>query len=96
MVNKQGEQGTGRHPHKDSEEPYSHSKQASGEKKGDGEHSGRSEASSRSQESSQREGSQHSRGGSSDDQSLKQREYKDAHGDVHHHTKSYMDQHDKK
>jgi len=95
MVNKQGEQGTGRHPHKDTEEPYPHSKHASGEKSG-GEHSGRSEASSRSHESSQRDGSQHSRSDSSDDQSLKQREYKDAQGDVHHHTKSYMEQHDKK
>ncbi len=34
--------------------------------------------------------------GSDDDSSLKQREYRDSDGTVHHHTKAYMEQHSKK
>jgi hypothetical protein len=100
-------QGTGRHPHKDTEEPWPHTK----DDRGEGEHrsrsshqaqsggSERSSHSSRAGEShssshgSQRaEGSRSEQHGSSDTD-LKQREYRDEKGETHHHTRTYMEQH---
>ncbi len=78
------EQGTGKHPHKSAEEPYSHneapttsgeSKKSSGKESG-GSHSGSHETKSHSSKSES--------GSESDD--LKSREYTDAQGNVHHHT----------
>jgi hypothetical protein len=85
------QQGTGKHGHKDSQEPWPHTKENEGkggehrasEHRG-GEHSG-------SQDKSH--GGQHQGSESAD---LKRREYRDEKGEVHHHTKTYMEDHGKK
>lgn len=71
---------TGKHGHKDSREPWPHL--------GDREKAGSQARSSDSETNSspQRSG---------DDESLRAREYKDEQGDVHHHTKTYIEQHGK-
>ena len=100
-------QGTGRHPHKSTEEPYPHTK----DNQGDGDH--RSRSSQASHSSGSERSSHSSRGGElhgashgshqgelsrsehrgSGDTDLKQREYRDEKGEVHHHTRTYMEQH---
>ena len=95
-------QGTGRHPHKSTEEPYPHT----GENQGEA--SRRSGSSQDSEHSRSSDGSRHgsSHGGGSDRSShssqergsseggdLKQREYRDEKGEVHHHTRTHMEQH---
>jgi hypothetical protein len=78
------EKGTGKHPHKSTEEPQPHheapttkgSESKSGSHRG-GSHSGSQDASGKSDESSD----------------LKSREYTDKEGNVHHHTKTYEEQH---
>jgi hypothetical protein len=76
-----GQQGTGKHPHKDSAEPYPHTKETGGQHRGDhgGERGGQGGQS----------GSE-SRDGGGDD--LKSREYRDAQGNVHHHTHTSREQ----
>ena len=76
------EQGTGKHPHKSTEEPYPHTKGSeSGERK---ESRGESSGSRNEQRQS---GSGTSQGGpTSDTRDLKEREYRDKEGNVHHHT----------
>ena len=66
------QKGTGKHPHKSSEEPYPHRE---GEQHASSEHSSRS--------------------GQSESGDAKQREYRDEQGDVHHHTRTYEEQHKK-
>lgn len=103
MAERQGQQGTGRHPHKDSQEPWPHTKE--GGKEG-GKESGRQhesrghEQESRGREkerepahagASKQDGSRS--GGGSEDADLKSREYRDDKGEVHHHTRTYMEQH---
>jgi hypothetical protein len=118
-------QGTGRHPHKSSEEPYPHTKDnqgGEGEHRSQGSHSSHSGGSERSSQSS-RSSSSHSGGsersshssrdgesnrssrgsqhgessraehGGSEDSDLKEREYRDEQGNIHHHTRTYMEQH---
>jgi hypothetical protein len=85
MANEHQQQGTGKHPHKSSSDPRPHTKD--GEQR-DTEHRG---AQARSSDGS-RGGDQHAGGGSDD---LKQREYRDGEGNVHHHTRTYMEQHEK-
>ena len=90
-----GEQGTGKHPHKSTEEPFPHTKEA-GTEQGRLERrqgsEGRSESHSASHSgshsgSSHSGGSQESKlGGGGDD--LKEREYRDKEGNVHHHTRT--------
>lgn len=80
-------QGTGRHGHKDSKEPYPHTKSGGGQKmqassRGGGGGNG-SDGGSR----------QESRG--SGGENLQGREYRDAQGNIHHHTNTYMQQHGK-
>ena len=67
------EKGTGKHPHKDSEEPYPH-------------HEGKTTGESSS--SDNREGERRESSGSDRDESrdLKEREYRDSEGNIHHHT----------
>lgn len=74
------EKGTGKHPHKSSEEPYPHH---------DGRGSGKQNAGSGSESHGSREGE--SREGESGD--LKKREYRDEKGEIHHHTRTYEEQH---
>lgn len=71
-------QGTGKHPHKDSKEPYLHHGFGGDERQS----SGSSNAGGTSQ------------GGSSfSKENLKQREYRDNNGEVHHHTHTFEEQH---
>jgi hypothetical protein len=74
-------QGTGKHGHKDTQEPYPHHQDGQGG----------------SQQGQGQGGSQQGRGqgGQDEQESLKEREYRDEKGDVHHHTKTYMEQHGK-
>lgn len=99
-------QGTGKHPHKSTEEPYPHHEAPTTRNEGSKEQghseqhsSGRSEEHSRSRSASAGAGSH---GGSHENRShsereessdLKEREYRDADGNVHHHTTTYMEQH---
>lgn len=80
------DQGTGKHPHKSTEEPYPH-------------HEGKDEKGERGREASgsrERGESEHAREGQQSGSSdLKEREYRDAQGDVHHHTHTYVEQHGK-
>jgi len=92
------EQGTGKHGHKDTEEPYPHTKEESGGTHAAGHASrGHSGSDSSSSHGSSRDGGSgregHSAAGRQDDESLERREYKDAQGNEHHHTKTYMEQH---
>ncbi len=94
MPERNGQQGTGRHPHKDTQEPWPHTKEE-GRQHG-GEHARHSESRSHDRQHE----TAHSGGSASqqhDDRSenadLKRREYRDEKGEVHHHTRTYMDQH---
>jgi hypothetical protein len=71
------QQGTGKHPHKDTKEPWAHT---------DDNQRGRNEQHASSQ-------SHAGQKPSSESASLKRREYSDEQGQEHHHTKTYMDQH---
>lgn len=98
------QQGTGRHGHKDSEEPHPHTKEnrqqggqrAPGGKDDEKGNDGRKSSGGRGEQAT---GGGKSRGGerseqaSGDDPDLKSREYKDTDGTVHHHTRAYMEQH---
>ncbi len=71
-------QGTGKHPHKSTEEPYPHHEAS---QSGEQEKSERRESRGESKESG------------SDSRDLKEREYRDNRGEVHHHTKTFEEQH---
>jgi hypothetical protein len=93
MANRSDRQGTGKHGHKDTEEPQPHrqsgSRQQSAQRASSRQHGSESSSGSK-QQSGQHSGSGQ-QGSSSDD--LKSREYRDQQGNVHHHTKSYQEQH---
>lgn len=79
------QQGTGKHPHKSSEEPYPHHEGS--------QQSGHQESRSQQQ---QHAGSDHSRSGTqSESGDLKEREYRDEQGNIRHHTKTYEEEHKK-
>jgi len=78
----QGGQGTGKHGHKDTQEPYEHHASGSGSQ---------SHVSQRGS-SGQSHSSGRSSSGSSNE-SLKSREYRGPDGETHHHTKTYEQQH---
>jgi hypothetical protein len=108
MAGEHDRRGSGRHPHKDTQEPWPHTKE---EDRREGEHHARSEHGHGS--GSQRGGAraedehrgrsqehrEHDTGGSqahgdrAEEADLKRREYRDEKGEVHHHTKTYMEQH---
>ena len=88
-----------RHPHKSTEEPYPHTRESQGHSSRDQgqSHQGRARG-QHSSESSSRRGADHSSQprssqSSSDNADLKRREYRDEKGEVHHHTRTYMEQH---
>jgi hypothetical protein len=83
------DQGTGKHPHKSTEEPYPHHEGKTTQ--GDREQRGSGSSTTKEQTRSTRE---HDRGSESSD--LKEREYRDAQGNVHHHTHGHEEQHGKK
>lgn len=93
----QGKQGTGRHPHKDSQEPWPHTQgnrqqnQQGGGGRQQGGGSGGGSGGGRQQQQQQQQG----RSGDNESQDLKAREYRDENGQIHHHTRTYMDQHGK-
>jgi hypothetical protein len=82
-------EGTGKHAHKSTEEPYPHTKDRGTEhgEKQESRHSG-----GESQSSNRERSESGSRSESSD---LKEREYRDNEGDVHHHTRTFQEQHGK-
>lgn len=92
------DQGTGRHPHKSSEEPYAHNEAPTTKGRSDSDsHSASSHdrEGSREHESSRRhdshsgshESSSHSATDSKTHEAdLKEREYRDKDGNIHHHT----------
>jgi hypothetical protein len=86
------QQGTGRHPHKESQERWPHTKEIEGRG-----HSG--QHASQSRDNGSQVGGSHSEhgGGGQQDRSeeadLKNREYRGEDGEVHHHTRTYMEQH---
>jgi hypothetical protein len=83
-------QGTGRHPHKDSKEPWPHTQgnRQQSQQQGSGRGQQGAERGGRKQQQQQQGG-----GAQSEQQSLKSREYRDENGQIHHHTRSYMEQH---
>ena len=91
--------GTGRHPHKSTEEPHPHTR----DHRDEGEHRSRnashathtvaSDRSSHSRDNQSHRSSQGAEHSGSQDADLKRREYQDEHGEVHHHTRTYMEQH---
>jgi hypothetical protein len=89
---KHGAQGTGKHPHKSTQEPHPHTKEASQHHESEGKASGHRDG-HRADQAHAGSKPESARSGGDD---LKQREYKDAQGETHHHTKTYMEQHDKK
>ena len=66
-----GTQGTGKHGHKDTKEPYSHH-----------------EASTTRGRREQRQSEQESRSRQRQSGDLRSREYRDEHGNIHHHTRT--------
>ena len=74
------QKGTGKHPHKSSEERFPHTKESGKESEK------RQKRQDRSEERARGAGA----GGSSD---LKEREYRDEQGNIHHHTRTYEEQH---
>jgi hypothetical protein len=87
MAERRDQQGTGRHPHKDTQEPFPHTKDE-----------GRTQ-----QHGSQSRSQGASVGGShaadvreherKEEADLKSREYRGDDGEVHHHTRTYLEQH---
>jgi hypothetical protein len=69
------QKGTGKHPHKSSEDPYPHTKKqgSSGQKSGG--------TATMEREEGKQETSQNG-------EDMKEREYRDSKGEVHHHTKT--------
>lgn len=80
------DEGTGKHPHKDTAEPYPHTK--SGEQQ-----QGGHETKAEQAHAGAKPGGAQSQGRRGEEESLKEREYKDEQGNIHHHTKTYMEQH---
>lgn len=86
-----GEEGTGKHPHKSSEEPYPHTRQ-SGEHGGGREHGDDRERGEHGGGGSDERG-RSGEGGQSERDDLKSREYRGPDGEIHHHTHTYEEQH---
>lgn len=90
MAMSRGEQGTGKHPHKSAEQPWPHTKESRSRDGG-----GRATGESRSFSDGKTDMSKRdmSKGGMSESASLKAREYRDDKGQMHHHTRTYEQQH---
>jgi hypothetical protein len=93
MAGEHDRQGSGRHPHKDAQEPWPHTKE---EDRREGEHRARSEHGRKHQSSASHRGGAQAHGERAEEADLRRREYRDEKGEVHHHTKTYMEQHGKK
>jgi hypothetical protein len=77
------EKGTGKHSHKDSEEPYPHHEAPTARGESGGSHA---ESSHSSSYSSSVSGSERENRPESHEADLKEREYRDKESDIHHHT----------
>jgi hypothetical protein len=93
-------QGTGKHGHKDTEEPYPHHQAGSQQGGGQGgSHESRGQGGGgqggQGGQSRQGGGGQGGQSGQGEQESLKEREYRDKEGNVHHHTRTYEEQHGK-
>jgi len=88
MAQSKGQQGTGKQRHKDTQEP-TQNKDSDGGKSS----RGGSDAGEKRQATSGGSGGQSSRESSDSSSDLKSREYRDEQGNVHHHTRTYMEQH---
>lgn len=95
-----GQQGTGKHPHKSAAEPYPHTKATAGgdtRARGGGKNEmragsgGAAKTEARSQRA--RTDRDDGRARTTDSADLKSREYRGDDGQVHHHTRTYMQQH---
>lgn len=86
------EKGTGKHSHKNTEEPWPHREGSEGERSESAQE--HRSASSKAEVSQNERGQQKS--SSSDTQDLKEREYRDAQGNVHHHTHTSQEMKEKK
>ena len=92
----QNDQGTGKHPHKSTEEPYPQHEGKDTRSEHAHQTRGSGEREERSQQGRGNQGSEQDRGGQKSGSSdLNQREYRDAEGNVHHHTHTYEEQHGK-
>jgi hypothetical protein len=78
------QQGTGRHPHKDTKEPLSHRKENDSRQARD------DTRQTQGRDRGSRVGGSHD---SAEDADLKRREYRGDDGEIHHHTRTYMEQH---
>lgn len=92
-MTEQTQQGTGKHGHKDTQEPWPHHE-------GSGHGSEHAAAEDRDREGGEeREGSRPDgtsrveRKSESEGDDLKSREYEDESGETHHHTRTYQEQH---
>ncbi|MBV8570254.1 MAG: hypothetical protein JO319_06560 [Acidobacteriaceae bacterium] len=97
MAGHKDQQGTGKHPHKSTEEPYPHHEASSGKGKEDKDakhESGRAHGAAAGA-GSHSGGEHRGKGGQSESSDLKEREYKDAEGNVHHHTRTAEAMHGK-
>lgn len=96
-------QGTGRHPHKDTKEPWPHTQenrqqqqqQSSGQRRQEGGEQRRQQQQGGGEGRRQQQQQQQQRGGREERESLERREYRDQNGEIHHHTRTYMEQHGK-
>jgi hypothetical protein len=86
MAERHDQQGTGRHGHKDTQEPWPHTKDNEGRQ----EHHGQQREHATSHTGGSHSSGQHG----SESADLKRREYKDEKGEVHHHTRTYNENHD--
>lgn len=78
------QQGTGRHPHKDTKEPLPHTKESAARQARD------DTRQTQGRDQGSRVGGSHD---SAEDADLKRREYRGDDGETHHHTRTYMEQH---
>lgn len=89
-----GQEGTGKHGHKDTKEPWPHTQdQRSAGGREDSGRSGGSENRSDRRSDGRSDGSSQEASSREEKESLERREYRDDNGEVHHHTRTYEEQH---
>lgn len=89
------EQGKGKHAHKDSAEPWPHTKEPGKQQQQSGKQS-EMRAESRQSGGAQERQSGSSKGQAEQEKDLKAREYRDKQGNIHHHTHTSSEMKDRK
>jgi len=79
-------QGTGKHPHKKTEEPWPHTKES-------GKTESEQPAAAGAARAREQEKGEERAGSREEEEDLKRREYRDEHGNIHHHTRTSMERH---